>query len=178
MFRSEHIFINRLFTSLVLLLTLSLCGVDSEIEILFFSDFSASARSIISPVTWLNNLLGFKSLVPQYNVLWSGLKLQTVGFAWSCMHLTLTELNGHLTRHLWFSFRVSKKPFNFFTMLSPSMDTVSFEVGDDWAPLTLLSVLFFCCCFRYYYCHYYCYYYYYYHHYNYCYFYCQFYYIF
>ena len=58
------------------------------------------------------------------------------------MHLTLAELNGRtLTRHLWFSFRVSKKPFNFFTILSPSMKTVSFEIGDDGVLLTLLSLL-------------------------------------
>ena len=58
------------------------------------------------------------------------------------MHLTLAELNGQtLTRHLWFSFRVSKKPFNFYTMLSPSMKTVSFEVGDDQVLLTFLSQL-------------------------------------
>ena len=74
--------------------------------------------------------------------MWSGSKSRTVGFTWSCMHLTLAELNGRtLTRHLWFSFRVSKKPFNFFTMLSPSMKTVSFEVGDDGVLLTLLSLL-------------------------------------
>ena len=54
------------------------------------------------------------------------------------MHLTLAELNGRtLTRHLWLGFRVSKKPFNFFTMLSASMKTVSFEAG----LFTLLSVL-------------------------------------
>ena len=74
--------------------------------------------------------------------MWSGLKSQTVGFTWSCMLLTLAELNGRtLTRHLWFSFRVSKKPFNFFIMLSPSMKTVSFEVGDDGVLLNLLSLL-------------------------------------
>ena len=58
------------------------------------------------------------------------------------MHLTLVELNGRtLTRRLWFSFCVSKKPFNFFTILSPSMKTVSFEFGDDEVLLTLLSEL-------------------------------------
>ena len=74
--------------------------------------------------------------------MWSGSKYQTAGFAWSCMHLTLAELNGRtLTRHLWFSFRISKKSFNSLNMLSPSMKTVSFEVGDNVVLLTLLSVL-------------------------------------
>ena len=67
--------------------------------------------------------------------MWFGLKSRTVGFTWSCMHLTLAELNGRtLTRRLWFSFRVS-----FFTMLSPSMKTVSFEVSDNKVLSTLLS---------------------------------------
>ena len=42
----EHILIKQLFTSLALLFNLSLLGVSSETEILFFSDFSESARSI------------------------------------------------------------------------------------------------------------------------------------
>ena len=142
MFRWEHILIKRLFTSLALLLNLSLLGLSSEIEILFFSDFSESARSIISLAIWLDVLSEFKSLVPQCNIMWSGSKSRTVGFTWLCMHLTLAELNSRtLTRHLWFSFRVRKKPFNFLTMLSPSMKTVSFEVGDDGVLLTLLSLL-------------------------------------
>ena len=54
-------------------------------------------------------------------VIWSGLKSRTVGFVWSCMCFTFAELNGRtLTRHLWFSFRVTQKTFDFFTMLSPS----------------------------------------------------------
>ena len=58
------------------------------------------------------------------------------------MHLTLADLNGRiLTRHLWFSFHVSKKPFNLFITLSANMKTVSFEVGGDEVLLTLLSVL-------------------------------------
>ena len=58
------------------------------------------------------------------------------------MHFTLTELNGRtLARHLRFSFRVSKIPFNFFTMLSPSMKRVSFQDGNDGALLTLLLLL-------------------------------------
>ena len=58
------------------------------------------------------------------------------------MHLTLAELNGRtLTRHLWFSFRVSKKLFNFFTMLFPSMKIVSVDDGDDGVLLTLFLVL-------------------------------------
>ena len=122
MFRWEHILIKQLFISLALLFNLSLLGVISEIEISFLSDFSESARSIISLAIWLDVLSEFKSFVPQCNIMWSGLNSQTVGFACSCMHLTLAELNGRtLTRHLWFSFRVSKKPFNFFTMLPPSM---------------------------------------------------------
>ena len=140
MFRWEHILIKRLFSSLALLFNLSLLGVSSETEILFLSEFSEIARSIISLAIWLDVLSEFKSLVPQCNIMWSGSKSRTVGFTSSCMHLTLAELNGRtLTRHLWFSFRVSKKPFNFFTMLSPSMKTVSFEVGDDEVLLTFLS---------------------------------------
>ena len=101
MFRWEHISIKRSFTSLPLLFNLSLLGVSSEIEILFLSDFSEVARSIISLAIWLDVQSEFKS--------------RTVGFTWSCMHLTLAKLNGQtLTRQLWFSFRFSKKPFNFF----------------------------------------------------------------
>ena len=48
MFPSEQIVIKRLFTSLALLFNLSLRGVDSEIEILFLSDFSESAKYIFS----------------------------------------------------------------------------------------------------------------------------------
>ena len=43
MFRSEHILIKQLFTSLALLFDLSLLGVNSEIKMLFLSDFSESA---------------------------------------------------------------------------------------------------------------------------------------
>ena len=140
MFRWEYILIKQLFTSLALLFNLSLLGVSSEIEILFLSDFSEIARSIISLAIWLGVLSEFGSLVPQCNIMWSGSKSRTVGFTWSCMDLTLAELNGRtLTRHLWFSFRVTKKLFNFFTMLSPSMKTVHFDVGDDEVPLTVLS---------------------------------------
>ena len=58
-------------------------------------------------------------LIPQYTIIWSELKSRTVGFTWSCMHPNFAELNCHtLTRHLWVSFLVDKKPFNFFTMLS------------------------------------------------------------
>ena len=97
MFRWEHILIKRLFTSLALLFNLSLLGVSSKIEILFLSDFSEIARSII----WLDVLSEFKSLVLQCNVMWSGSKSQTVGFTWSCMYLTLAELNGrNLRRHV------------------------------------------------------------------------------
>ena len=71
----------------------------------------------------------------------SGLKSQIVGFAWSSMQLILAELNSRaITRHLWYRFRVIKKPFNFLTMLSPTMNAVSFEL--DGVPLTVLSVLF------------------------------------
>ena len=114
MFRWEHILIKRLFTSLALLFSLSHLGVSSEVEILFLSDFSEVARSIISLAIWLDVLSEFRSLVPQCNMMWSGSKSRTVGFTWSCMHLTLAELNGRtLTRHLWFSFRISKKPLIF-----------------------------------------------------------------
>ena len=124
--------IKRLFTSLALLFNLSLLGISSEIEILYLSGFSESAMSIISLAIWLDVLSEFESLVPQCNIMWSGSKSRTVGFAWSCMHLTLPELNSRtLTRHLWFSLCVSKKPFNFFTILPPSIKTVSFDVGDD-----------------------------------------------
>ena len=50
MFPSEQIVIKRLFTSLALLFSLSLRGVNSEIEILFLSDFSESAKYIFSLV--------------------------------------------------------------------------------------------------------------------------------
>ena len=68
----EHILIKRLFTSLALLFNLSLLGVSSEIEILFFSDFRESARPIISLGIWLDVLSEFKSLVSQCNIMWSG----------------------------------------------------------------------------------------------------------
>ena len=169
MFQWDYILIKRLFTSLALLFDLSLRDVSSEIEILVLSDFSESARSIISIAIWLDVLLEFKSLVPQYNIMRSGSKSGIVGFAWLCIHLTLAEINGGtLTRHLWFSFCVSKKTFYFFTMLSPSIKTVSFEVGDD-------GVLYYW--YYFYYCIYFHYYYYYYY-YCCCYCYCQFYYIF
>ena len=94
---------------LALLFNLSLRDVSIEIKILFLSDFSESARSVISLAIWLDVLLEFKSLVLQCNIMWSGSKPRTVGF-----QLTLAELNGQtLARHLWFSFRVSKKPFDF-----------------------------------------------------------------
>ena len=38
-------------------------------------------------------------------------------------------------------FGLVKKPFNFSITLSPSMKTVSFEVGDDGVLLILLSLL-------------------------------------
>ena len=140
MFRWEHILIKRLFTSLALLFNLSLLGVSSETEILFLSDFIEIAWSIICLAIWRDVLSEFKSLVPQCNIMWSGSKSRTVGFTWSCMCLALAGSNGRtLTRHLWFSYRVSKKRFNFFTILSLSMKTFSFEVGDVEVILTLLS---------------------------------------
>ena len=195
MFRWEHILIKRLFTSLALLFNLLLLGVSSsKTEILFLSDFGESAGSMISPPMLLDILSEFESLAPQcnINIKWSRSKSRTAGFAWSCMHLILAELNGRTwTRHLWFSFHVTKKPFNFFTILSPSMKTVSFEVGDDGELLTLLSLLllllllfsllllllllFYCyyyyCHYHYYYCYYYYYYYYFYYYYYYYYYY-------
>ena len=142
MLRWEHILITRLFISLALLFNLLLLGVSSEIEILFLSGFSQSAKSIISLAIWLDVPSELRPLVSQCNIMWSRSKSRTVGFAWSCMHLTLAELNGRtLTRHLWLSFRVSKKPFNIFTMLSPSMKRVSSEVGDEGVLLTLLLLL-------------------------------------
>ena len=100
--------IKRLLTSLALLFNLSLRGVSCEIEISFLSDFSQPTRSLISLAIRLDVLSQFKSLFRQCNIMWSGSKSQTVGFAWSCMHLNLAELNGQtLTRHLWFSLRVS-----------------------------------------------------------------------
>ena len=97
---------------------------------------------IISQAIWLDVPLEFKSLVPQCNIMWSGSKSRTVGFAWLCIHLTLAKLNGQsLTRHLRFSFLVSKKRFYFLTMLATSMKTVSFEVGGDRVLLNLLSLL-------------------------------------
>ena len=144
MFRWEHILIKWLFTSLALLFSLSHLGVSSKIEILFLSDFSEVAGSIISlaVAVWLDVLSEFGSLVPQCNIMWSGSKSRTVGFAWLCIHLTLAKLNGQsLTRHLRFSFLVSKKRFYFLTMLATSMKTVSFEVGGDRVLLNLLSLL-------------------------------------
>ena len=114
---SEHIFIKRLFTSLALLFDFSLRGVNSENEILFLSDFSESARFVISITIWMDLLSKFRSLVAQCNTMWSGLKSRTAGFAWSSMHITLTELIYRPLRYLGFSFRVSKKLFNFFIML-------------------------------------------------------------
>ena len=46
-----------------------------------------------------------------------------------------------LTTHLCYSFCVSKKLFNIFMMLSPTMNAVSFEVGHNEASLILLSVI-------------------------------------
>ena len=107
MFQWEHILVEGLFISIVLLFNLQLLGVCSKIEVLFLPDFSESAGSIISLAIWLDVLSEFGPLVPQCKIMWSGSKSQTVGFAWSCMHLSLTELNYRtLTRHLLFRFRV------------------------------------------------------------------------
>ena len=58
------------------------------------------------------------------------------------MHLTFAQLNGRtLTRHLCFSFPVNKKRFNFLTMLSPSMNTISFDFCDADGEVTLLLLL-------------------------------------
>ena len=74
--------------------------------------------------------------------MWSRSKSRIAGFALSCKRLNLAELNDlTLARHVWFSFRVNKKPFNFFTMLPPSMKTVSFGDGDDGVLLSLSSLL-------------------------------------
>ena len=81
MFQWDYILIKRLLTSLALLFDLSLRDVSSEIEILVLSDFSESARSIIS-IADTDVLLEFKSLVPQYNIMRSGSKSGIVGFAW------------------------------------------------------------------------------------------------
>ena len=78
-------------------------------------------------------------------------KSRIVGFAWLWMHLTLTKLNGlMLTRHLWFSFQVSKKRFYFITILS----SVSFEVCYNGMPLTLSSALLLLFLLFSYYCYY------------------------
>ena len=107
MFQWEHILVEGLFISIVLLFNLQLLGVCSKIEVLFLPDFSESAGSIISLAIWLDVLSEFGPLVPQSKIMWSGSKSRTVGFAWSCMHLSLAELNYRtLTRHLWFRFRV------------------------------------------------------------------------
>ena len=72
MFRWEHILVKRLFTSLALLFQLSLVGVSSGIEILFLSDFSGAAGSIVALAVWRGVLPRFGSLVPQCNIMWSG----------------------------------------------------------------------------------------------------------
>ena len=109
---------------------------------MFSLDFNESANYIIDLEIWLTVRSKFRSLVPQWRIIWSGLKSRTVGFTWSCMHLTFAELNGRtLTRHLCLSFLVNKKPFNFFTMLSPSMNTVSFEFCDGDGEVTLSSLI-------------------------------------
>ena len=127
-----------MFTSLALLFDLSVRDVSSEIEILFLP-FIESVRSRMSLAIWLNFLSELKSLVPQCNIMLSGLKSWTAGFAWLCEQPTLAKLNGRtLTRLLWLSF------------------------GDDWVQLTLISVLLWLLLFYYYYYHHYYYYYYYY----------------
>ena len=145
MFRSAHIWTKQQFTSLALLLRLSFLGTIRDTNILLSLDFNDSASSIIDLAIWLAVRSEFRSLVPQWRIIWSGLTSRIVGFTWSCMHLTFAELNGRtLTRHLCLSFLVNKKPFNFFTMLSPSMNTVSFEIcdGDGEMTLSLLMALF------------------------------------
>ena len=134
--------LKRLFTSSALLLRLSNLVTIRHIDILLSLDFNESANYIVDLVIWLTVRSKFRSLVPQWRIIWSGLKSRTVGFTWSCMHLTFAELNGRtLTRHLCLSFLVNEKPFNFFTMLSPSMNTVSFQFWDGHGEVTLFLLI-------------------------------------
>ena len=110
MFRSAHTWTKRQFTSLALLLRLSFLGTIRDIDILLSLDFNESASSIIDLPMWLAVRSEFRSLVPQWRIIWYGLKSRTVGFTWSCMYLTFAELNGRtLTRYLCLSFLVNKK---------------------------------------------------------------------
>ena len=149
MFCSVHIWIKRLFTSLALLLRLSFLGTISDINTLLSWDFiltSCSLRTQVISPAMQNNMVLIKI---------------SAGFTRSCMHLTFAELNGRTLKwYLWLSFLVNKKPFNFFTMLSPSMNTVSSEFcdGNGEVTLSLLLVLFLLLLFfQYYYYYHYCY---------------------
>ena len=101
MFPSVHIWTKQQFTSLALLLRLSFLGTIRDIDIFLSLDFNESASSIIDLAIWLAIRSEFRLLVPQWRIIWSGIKSRTVGFTWSWMHLTFAELNGStLTRHL------------------------------------------------------------------------------
>ena len=137
MFRSAHIWIKRLFISLVLLLNLSFLCTIRDIDILLSWDFNVIASSVMDLAVWLAVLSKLRSLVTQCEIIWSGLKSRTLGLTWWCMHLTFAELNGRtLTRHLWLSFLVNKKQINF-------LKTVSLEFCDGGGNvISLLVVLF------------------------------------
>ena len=147
-----------MFTSLALLYNLSLGGGNREIEILFLSDFIDSARSIISLVIWFDFLLEFKSLVPQCNIMWPESNSRIVVFTWWCMHPTLVELKGQtLTRHLWFSFLVSRKTFNFSPCCLQVWKRFLLRLVTTWSYWLYYQYYpGYCYCFHHYY--YYCYY--------------------
>ena len=141
MFRSVHRWTKRQFTTLALLLRLSFLGTKRDTDILLSLDFNGSASSVIDLAIWLPVHSELRSLFLQWRITWSWLTSRIVSFTWSCMHLTFAELNGRtLTRHLCLSFLVNKKPFNFFTMPSPSMNTVSFEICNGDGEMTLILV--------------------------------------
>ena len=142
--RSAHLWTKWQFPSLALLLSLSFLGTIRDIDILLSLDFNESASSIMDLAIWLAVRPEFRSLVPQWRIIWSGLKPRTVGFTYSCMHLTFAVLNGRtLTRHLCLSFLVNK---NHLISLPCYLLvwTVSFEFSDvdGEVTLALLTVLF------------------------------------
>ena len=104
--------------------------------------FNKCAISIVDLAIWQAVLWEPTSLVPQYKIIRAGLKSRTLGLTCSCMHLNFEELNdSSFTRHWWLSFLVNKKPFNFFNMLSPSMNPFSLELCDDDGEVTLSLLL-------------------------------------
>ena len=143
MFRSAHIWTKWQFTSLALLLRLSFLGTIRDTNILLSLDFNDSASSIIDLAIWLAVQIispTMKDSMVPINILYSRLHM-----AMHASHFKWSYLDKAFMFESYQSlFLVSKKPFNFFTMLSPSMNTVSFEIcdGDGEMTLSLLMVLF------------------------------------